>query len=145
MFSAIYTNIEIDASVEKCWNAFFDFSQYPKWNTLVGQARGKLGTGQRLQLYLKTSSKLPVIYSTQVKNIQTNVEFRCLSVRGFPLIIDWEYVIQFESISKSRTLLRQWIYFSGLLVPFFVVFRKKQFSEEFIKMNAAFKHFLETK
>ena len=145
IFSAIFTNTEIDASVEKCWQAFFDVSQYQQWNPLITQVRGKLEKGQQLQIYLRTSSKHPTIHTTQIKNIKRNVEFRCLSFLALPLLFDCEYVIQFESISKSRTLLKQWVNFSGLLVPFFIALKKKRLNDGLVKMNNAFKRLVETR
>ena len=114
----IETTIEINASPEKVWATFSDFTSYPKWSSFIEKIEGNLEIGMRLEVLLKPPGKdKGTTFKPKVVKVESNKEFRWLGkLGGVGFLFVGEHYFVFETAGNG-TRVTHGEKFKGLLVP----------------------------
>src|SRR4029453_4295080 len=66
MARRLRTEIEIQASPDRVWEALTDFAAYPDWNPFIVQATGQPVPGSRLELQMRLPGRRPMAFRPEV-------------------------------------------------------------------------------
>lgn len=134
--STMEADIVIRARPERVWSVLTDLDAYPEWNPFFVQAKGKLATGETLQLLMQPVGKSQQDFSPKVLSVDAH---RALCWRGrlfLPFLFDGEHQMRIEVVDEQQVRFTQYEEFSGLFVPF-VGFGP--YREGWARMNEALK------
>ena len=112
----VYTEIEIEAPVDRVWAILADNESYPDWNPYHVRVRGEMLPGRKLEVVLHKPNGERVEIEPRVMRV---VPMRELTwgggVRG---IFHGEHVFQLEETDTENTRLVHKEDFVGIAVPF---------------------------
>jgi hypothetical protein len=130
----IETKIIIDRPIERVWEVFTAFGQYPEWNPFVKELTGEIRKGNQIAIRLPGMRFKPLVLKYNV-----NEELRWKGRLFLPKVFDGEHYFQLRAIDHDRTSFIHGEIFKGILVP---LMRKKintEVKDGFIAMNEALK------
>ena len=114
----LYTEIDIDAPVEKVWGILLDFKSYPDWNPFIKSIEGKAEVGDRLNVIIQSPDSSPMKFKPVCLKVEDKAEFRWKGKLGLPGIFDGEHIFQLKAMVNDQTRFIQREKFKGILVPF---------------------------
>ncbi len=133
------SEIEIAAPAQKVWDILTDFARFPEWNPFMRRANGQVKTGERLAVYLQTSSGSGMTFRPTVLKAESPHELRWLGHLIIPGLFDGEHSLTIEPISTNRVRFVQREVFTGILVSLIDRMIGKDTQRAFEKMNLALK------
>jgi len=110
------TEIEIQASPEKVWQALTNLENYPDWNPFIHHAIGKAKVGEKVDLDFQPDSSGMKLHCTVIK-AETNRELCWKYQVVHPIVFYGEHSFTIEPLGENRVRFVDKEVFSGLLVP----------------------------
>jgi hypothetical protein len=110
------SEIEIQSTPERVWEALTDFGKYPEWNPLLTHAEGKLRVGEKVDLTAKSASSEMNLRCT-VTTVESNRQFSWKFHVILPFLFRGEHFFKIETIDEHRVRFIDREIFHGLLVP----------------------------
>jgi hypothetical protein len=138
------TEIQINAPVQKVWEALTDFSQYEQWNPFIHIA-GEACEGSRLTNQMFLEGQKPQIFRPEVLVVKPHREFRWegnLFVKG---LFDGEHYFKLEKVADNKTRLIHGENFRGVLVGLIMRMIGNKTRKGFEQMNLALKNRVESR
>ena len=112
----VYTEIEIEAPVQRVWRILADNESYPEWNPYHVSVRGELVVGRKIEVLLHKPNGEQVEIEPRVMRVTPMRELTWGGgVRG---IFHGEHVFMLEEIDAEITRLVHKEDFVGIAVPF---------------------------
>ena len=139
MTHRLHTEIEIQASPDRVWEALTDFAAYPHWNPFIVRAAGQPVPGTRLKLQMHLPGRRPMSFRPTVLEAAPAHRLRWLGHLLFRGLFDGEHSFTIEPSSPGRVRLTQQEEFRGLLAPLILALIAKPTQEGFSQMNKALK------
>ncbi|MBE9167216.1 SRPBCC domain-containing protein [Pleurocapsales cyanobacterium LEGE 06147] len=139
----LYTEIEIEAPIERVWQILTDFTSFPDWNPFIRQIKGELQENKQLIVCIQPSGGDRMRFQPTVIKVQPNSELRWRGHFLIPGLFDGEHIFVLEPLDKNRVRFSQREIFKGLLV---LLLSKKLDTETkrgFEEMNLALKRRVE--
>ncbi len=113
----IYTEIEINSSVEEIWNILTNFDNYPNWNPFMKQINGELQEGSKIQVTIKPYNSGSIVYKPRILELKPEEKIKWLGITGIPHLFDGEHSLILKKIDENKVLFIQKEKFTGILVP----------------------------
>ncbi len=139
----LYTEIDINAPVEKVWDILLDFEHYPDWNPFIKSIEGNAGVGDRLKVIIHSPDSSPMKFTPVCLKLENKTEFRWVGRLLIPGIFDGEHIFQLKEMIGDQTRFIQREKFKGILVPFFWRGLKTKTRKGFQLMNEKIKELAE--
>ena len=139
MARRLHTEIEIQASPDRVWEALTDFAAYPDWNPFIVQAAGQPVSGARLELQMQLPGRRPTTFRPKVLEAAPAHRLRWLGHLLVPGLFDGEHTFAIEPSGPGQVRLTQQEEFRGLLAPLILALIAKPTQEGFHQMNQALK------
>lgn len=130
----IETSIVINATPEKVWTVFSNFSEYPLWNPFVKSFKGAPKVGQKIEVDLPGMKFKPTVLA-----YNTNRELRWKGKFLFRGLFDGEHYFKLIDNGNGTTTFIQGEYFNGLLLPLFSSMLQNKTKPGFEEMNEKLK------
>ena len=116
----LQSEILIDAPAERIWDVLVDFDSYREWNPVEIEAKGTAGSSE---LCFEHTGKLPgrkpmTFRATIIKAEPSRALARWRGRILIPELFDVRHHFEIEPLDAARSRLRQFEYFSGVMVPF---------------------------
>ncbi len=109
------TEIVIQASPEKVWQALTDLEKYPNWNPFICHAAGKAKLGETVDIDFQPDGKGLKLHCT-VARFQPNRELSWTYHVAHPLLFRGEHIFTIEPLGENRVRFIDREEFNGLLV-----------------------------
>ncbi|MBI3258853.1 MAG: SRPBCC domain-containing protein [Ignavibacteriae bacterium] len=145
MAKEISTEILINASPEKVWLVFTDFSNYPQWNPFIKSVAGEVSIGNTIAVLLEPPGGKGMTFKPKVLAYEKNKEFRWIGNLLFPGLFDGEHKFELINNGDGTTTFRQSEKFKGILVPLFNKMLDTTTKDAFNLMNLKLKELVERK
>jgi hypothetical protein len=139
--SSLSTSVVINAPPERVWAVAADLAQYPCWNPFFTSARGKLASGEALDVTMQPVGASAKSFAPVVTEVRPGEGFSWRGRLVMPGLFDGTHHFVIERIDGERSRFTQVEDFSGILVPF-VGFTPYKAGWE--RMNRALKARVET-
>ena len=136
---SLHTRIEIAASPSRVWNILTDFDAYASWNPALLSAKGQAVRGSLLQVVIQWPGLKRDDYRLAVTAVEPERELRWLGHFGTKGLMDGDHRFIIEATSDERVTLTQSEDFSGLLVPLFGYWLRRNVLDGFNRVNEAIK------
>ena len=136
MVLELKTSIDIDASPDAIWEVLSDLPSYPSWNPFIRELRGRLSTGERLELRMQPVGGKAIRFRPTVLAAEPARELRWLGRLVMPGVLDGEHRFAIEPTATGSRLTHE-ERFSGVLVPLFAKGLRRRYLPAFEEMNAA--------
>lgn len=133
----IATDIEIDASPARVWQALTDFARYPEWNPLVRSVAGTLREGARLRICVQAPGRRPMRFRPLVLVCEPERELRWRGRLLVPGLFDGEHYFRIHERPGNRVRVEHGEEFRGLLVGPLTRSLDRDLRRGFEAMNAA--------
>jgi hypothetical protein len=121
----ISTEILIQATPEKVWEAMTENENWGLWNPFVTRVRGRLVRDQTLHNTLEIPGQKPMTFTPRVLIAAPAKELRWRGSLFIPGLFDGEHYFIFEPLGVNGTRFTHGERFSGLLV-FMLNFKKTE-------------------
>lgn len=138
----VRTEIEIDASADRVWEALIDFASYPQWNPFITSVEGRATVNERLRMKLSTSDGTEISLSALLERVEPGSELRWTTKLWVRRLLDSEHFFQLVPLSDCRTRLLNGEDFGGVLVQY-MGRRLTHMARGFVGMNQALKKHVE--
>lgn len=135
----LHTRTEIAASPLRVWNILTDFEAYASWNPALLSAKGKAVRGGLLQVVIQWPGLKRDDYRLTVTAVEPERELRWLGHFGMKGLMDGDHRFIIETTGEERVTLTQSEDFSGLLVPLFGYWLRRNVLDGFKRVNEAIK------
>ncbi len=112
----IYTEIDIDAPVEKVWDVLVDNKNYPSWNPYHVKVEGTLELGAKLNVEIHKPNGQKVEIEPHVMELERNKKL--IWGGGISGVFKGVHVFELISLNKNKTTLIHRERFSGIVIPF---------------------------
>lgn len=139
----IETQIEINCSAKKVWNALVDFKSYAKWNPFIMDIEGPLKEGSHLKVTICSPKGKKMSFSPQLIKVDKEQKFSWQGKFVIKGLFDGAHMFEIVPLEKNKVLFIQVEYFSGLLVPLLWKIIQPRTRSGFEAMNKALKKYLE--
>lgn len=140
----IRNDIEINAPIDKVWNAVIDFDNYKKWNSQLTFLGGTVKPNGKLHLRLAAEGADPYEFKPNISYWTEKKQFAWLAQTGLPRIFDGEHFFELKDLGNGKTLLTNREEYRGVLSQ---IFRQlpmmKTAPDGFKKMNIELKNYVE--
>ena len=113
------TDIVINATAERVWDALTDFNSLPEWNPFIQQISGEVEKGKRIKVRLQPPEGRGMTFRPTVLKAEPDRELRWIGRVLIPGIFDGEHYFRIEPQADGGVRFVQGEKFTGLLVPFF--------------------------
>ncbi len=110
------TEIIIEASPEKVWNALTNLEKYPEWNPFICHAIGKAEAGKTVDIDFQPDSKGLKLHCTVV-TAEPNRELCWKYYFILPIVFRGEHSFTIEPIGDNQVRFIDKEIFNGWLVP----------------------------
>jgi len=110
------TEIEIQASPEKVWQALINLDKYPDWNPFIHHAMGKAKVGEKVDITFRSGAKDMTLHCTVIK-VEPNRELCWKYHVILPGLWSGEHSFTIEPMGASRVRFIDKEIFTGLLIP----------------------------
>jgi hypothetical protein len=137
------TDIIIDASAERVWQALTDFPSYPEWNPLIHRVGGTLAPGSHLTVTLGGSDGNERTTHPTVVHLRPGREIRWRDRPGVPGLMDTESSFKIEPLGPEQVRFVHWQATSGLLAMLLGMGSNARLRGRLEAMNAALKEQVE--
>lgn len=138
---SIQTEIIINASQEKVWQALINFTKYPDWNPFIVSIQGELKEGSRLKNKIMLNGK-ENNFTPIILKVIPNQHLEWLG--KVPLgVFNGQHYFKLESINDHQTKLIHGEIFSGWLSGLILKQIGKATQEGFVQMNKSLKNLVE--
>jgi len=144
MVHSLSTEIAINASPDKVWNALTDFESYPTWNPFIKSISGILTVGQRLVVRLEPPGASGMTFKPKVTNVEVNKRFSWLGHLLVPGLFDGEHIFELSGDGNGGTRFVQRENFNGILIPLLRKMIDNNTKQGFESMNQKLKTLAET-
>ena len=135
-----HTNIQINAPIEKVWQALTNFSEYKNWNPLVSDITGDIQEGGMI----KTSIvPLKNTFSARLLAFKENQEMTWQGKMIASFLLSGKHYYKLSKTDDNHTLLEHGEYFTGLFSVFIPKKMLKDMENTFIAHNEALKNVIE--
>ena len=135
----LHTQIDIDATPQRIWEILTNFKDYALWNPAIPFADGDASPGSRLRVAIQWPGLKRGDYVLQVTAAHAPRELRWLGHFGISGLMDGDHRFIIEARSDDGARVIQQERFSGLLVPFFAPWLRRNVLDGFKQLNAALK------
>ena len=136
---SLHTRIEIAASPLRVWSILSDFDAYASWNPALRSAKGKAVRGSVLQVVIQWPGLKRDDYLLAVTAVEPERELRWLGHFGTKGLMDGDHRFVIDATGDERVILTQSEDFSGLLVPLFGYWLRRNVLDGFKQVNEALK------
>ena len=113
----LHTEIEIDASAERVWEALTDFSSMGKWNPFIRSLEGEAKVGERLKARVTPPGGRSMTFKATVLKADAGKELRWLGRTLIPGLLDGEEYFLIEAMDGDRIRFVHGELLMGILVP----------------------------
>ena len=141
----LYTEIEIDAPVERVWDVFFDVENYPSWNPFIKSFKGQIERGKKFHVTIQTPGSPPMHFNPRCLKLDKPYELRWLGRLFIPRLFDGEHIFELKALVGNKTRFVQREKFKGILVPFLWGGLKSKTKKGFVLMNQKLKELVENR
>jgi hypothetical protein len=135
----VYTDIRINAPVDKVWNILTDLSANQSWNPFIVQSIGKAELGERLTCRPRISKKRIATFHPTVTRLVPGKVFAWTGHFLVPGLVDGVHVFELVPEEDNTVCLIHRQEFSGFLMPFIWKRIEKTAKRGFTLMNEALK------
>ena len=135
--------IDIAANPERIWEVITDFAGYQDWNPCIPQAQGEAVVGTQLQVVISWPGLKPGHYVLDVLGATPSRELRWLGHFLIKGLMDGDHRFLITPSEAGRCRVTQEEAFSGLLIPLFSPWLRKNVLPGFADMNEALKRYVE--
>jgi hypothetical protein len=111
----IVTDIIIEASAERVWQALTDVASYPSWNPVLRRVHGNLAVEQTLTVVRIGADGGEVVERPTVIHFRPVREIRWRTRLGLPWLLDTERGFKIERLGPEQVRFVHWQSRSGLL------------------------------
>ncbi len=130
------TEILLDATPNKVWQAIIDFKYYPLWNSFIKNLAGNLIVSEKLIIQIAPPGKKEMTFFPVLMTANENRELRWVGKFLFPFLFRGEHYFILEPINDNQTKLIHGEVFSGLFVPLMEKdYRKPTRTRKVLKIN----------
>ncbi|MBL0057763.1 MAG: SRPBCC domain-containing protein [Elusimicrobia bacterium] len=141
----LYTEVTIEASAERVFEALTDVERYSEWNPFIVYAKGKVAPGETLAIRIHPPGRAEQPYSIQVLRLVPGCEFVWLGHMIVPGILDGTHIFELFPEGANRVRLVHREEFRGLLVPLiWNSFLNTRFRRGFEALNQNLKNLCES-
>jgi hypothetical protein len=140
----VYTQILIEAPVEKIWSVLTDLASYEEWNPFVVFGRGQIKPGEKITVRAKPKGSRGMTFTPRVVRYDPPRAFSWLGHLFVPGLADGEHIHELIPQADGKSVL--YIHrdeFSGLLIPLLWKRLSRVTRQGFEGMNGALKTYLE--
>ncbi|AFK02024.1 Polyketide cyclase/dehydrase [Emticicia oligotrophica DSM 17448] len=141
---AIKTEIVINASKERVYNALTDFKNYHTWNPFIIESKGDAIEGTTLVNKLKQGEQT-FTFKPILTCVVPNEKFEWLGSLLFKGLFDGNHYFHIEELENGQVLLTHGENFSGILTSFLLKRIGDSTRNGFVEMNIALKSLLESR
>ena len=135
----LYTEIEIDASLEQVWNILTDFSRLPEWNPFMQRASGVVKPGEKIEVLLQPPDGMGMTIKPTLLKVEPQRELRWLGHLLIPGLFDGEHIFSLEPVGDNQVKLVHREKFRGVLVGVILRMVGNNTRRGFEAMNEALK------
>jgi hypothetical protein len=135
----VYTDIQIQAPVDKVWNVLTDLKSYCKWNPFIVESIGKAELGERLTCRPRVGKKRIATFHPRVTSLVPEKVFAWTGHFLVPGIADGVHIFELKPEGDNGVRLVHRQEFSGIFMPLIWRRVKKTAERGFILMNEALK------
>ncbi len=136
----IHTEITINSPVPQIYNALTNFADYPKWNPSIEVIHRH---DDQYLIVIKNPGDKAMKFPAKLY-MKQNIELRWRGrIFGLPGVFTGIHCFKLTQISVNETKLAHYEHFSGILALLIWPFIKNKTLNNFIKINAALKKFVE--
>ncbi|HSV39975.1 MAG TPA: SRPBCC domain-containing protein [Nocardioidaceae bacterium] len=132
------TTFDIDAAVAQVWEVLTDFPRYPEWNSAVSSLAGDLSVGSVLAIRLEMGSSAMDVKAT-VTEVESESRFAWRGKLGAEFLFTGIRAFTLESQGEGTTRVRHLETVQGLIVPPFVMLKRKALAEHHNGFNRSLK------
>lgn len=135
----VYTEIRINAPLERVWNMVTDLEAYKTWNPFITESRGKAALGERLTCRPRVGKNRIATFHPVVTRLEPEKVFAWTGHVLLPGLADGIHIFEMKLQGMGDVLLVHRQEFSGLLIPFLWKRIERTAKRGFIQMNEALK------
>jgi hypothetical protein len=139
----IYTEVIINASKDKVWNALLDFQNYSSWNTFITKIEGNSDLGGKIEAKMSPPIGLPITFEGAICR---NIPNKTLAWNGY-IIAQWLFapihIFEIEEKSENEVLFIHREEYEGIIIPFVKFMLPTLIGKRFEVMNQDLKKFVE--
>ena len=132
------TTFEIDAPAATVWSVLTDFARYSEWNSAVPSLVGELRVGSILSIRLQMSDKSMDV-EAEVQELKPETRFSWRGHLGTEFLFTGIREFTIEPLGPSTTSFRHYESIRGLLVPPFLLLKRKALAEHHHGFNTSIK------
>jgi hypothetical protein len=132
------TEIEIQASPEKVWQALTQLDRYPEWNPFIHHAIGTAKVGEKVDITFRSGLKDMTLHCTVIK-AEPNLELHWKYHVILPGLWSGEHSFTIEPMGANRVRFIDKEIFTGLLIPLQVKDINTNTRRDFEAMDQALK------
>ena len=141
----ISADIVINASAEKVWSVFINFSEYPKWNPFLISVEGQVSLGNRMKVKAKTPGSNEMIFNPKIIVYKERQELQWSGHLLFPGLFDGRHIFKIiDNCNNTVTFLQKEI-FKGILVPLYSNMLDDNTKKGYLLMNEKLKEICENR
>ena len=141
----ISTNIVINASVEKVWSVFTNFSEYPKWNPFIVSVEGKVSLGNRMKVKALSPDSNEMIFNPKIIVYKEPEELQWSGHFLFPGLFDGRHIFKIIDNGNGTVTFIQKEVFTGILVPLYSKMLDTNTKKGYLLMNEKLKEICENR
>ena len=136
---SLHTEERIDASDADVWAVLTGFDAYPEWNPAIPEVVGEARVGAPLDVIIEWPGLRRNRYRLEVTGVRPLRELRWLGRFGMAGLMDGDHRFVIEACADGGVRLVQAEDFSGLLIPLFAPWLRRNVLRGFEAVNAAVK------
>ena len=136
---SLQSSVEIAANSQRIWDILTDFASYADWNPALLSAAGEAVCGSELRVVIQWPGLKRDRYRLLVTGVTPGRELRWLGHFGMRGLMDGHHAFIIEPVDARHARLIQMETFSGLLIPIFAPWLRRNVLEGFVQVNQAVK------
>ncbi len=135
--STIYTEIDINAPLDKVWNTLTDFTAYGSWNPFIVEIQGEAKPDNRLTIKIKSKNKIQV-FTPDIVALQAPSKLEWIGKIPYGAF-KGHHCFDLSPTSEGQTKLIHQEHFSGWLKPLILLMIGSDTKQGFEAMNKSLK------
>lgn len=138
------TEIEINGSDTQIYTELTNFKNYKTWNPAIKEAHGDAKVGNSINATIQWPGLKKNNYSLKIIELTPNYKIRWIGHFAFKYLLDGDHLFLIQKTeSPQKTTVKQIEMFSGVFVPIFAFFLKRNVFHGFNLLNKALKNHIE--
>lgn len=133
----LYTDMIIQAPINRVWQTLSDFAKYKDWNPFIVSIDGHLTARTKLSVKIKPPGLEPQTFRSTVLKVVPQQEIRWAGVALSSWLFRGEHYFILEAVDSDTTKFIHGEIFSGILVRFLANRLKGAVHAGFLEMNQA--------